>query len=126
MKEVPISQRTSIIFSTGKFDSRGRPIPGLAKLPEVQQDPPPKQSMATSYNMQPNEKYPPPPVPLSSLNFGSNSSARNDSTGKIYVGGMPPSLSEAHLHVYFSQFGTVLNVTLIRDRETGKSNTPFL
>ena len=58
------------------------------------------------------------PVGIQSYSSGTKS----EGTGKIYVGGMPPSLSEAHLHVYFSQFGTVANVTLIRDRETGKIN----
>ena len=107
------------LYSTGKFDARGRPIPGLATLPQEQQEQFTKQMKAPSYDVQPQGGYQSPPVPLG---FGPNHShSKTDSAGKIYVGGMPPSLSEAHLHVYFSQFGTVLNVTLIRDRETGKT-----
>lgn len=104
--------------STGKFDTRGRPIPGLATLPEDRQSDSRKISIPNSYNVQYQEGCPFPTTPLG---FGpNNSNSKNESTAKIYVGGMPPSLSEAHLHVYFSQFGTVINVTLIRDRETGK------
>ena len=70
--------------------------------------------------MEPQDGYQHTPPQLGFGSYGSGS--KSESNGKIYVGGMPPSLSEAHLHVYFSQFGTVLNVTLIRDRETGKRN----
>ena len=55
-----------------------------------------------------------------SLNFLRNANTNSEGPGKIYVGGMPPSLSEPHLHVYFSQFGIVKNVTIVRDHETGK------
>lgn len=76
-----------------------------------------------SYDVQPQGGYQSPPLPLG---FGQNSiHSKTDSAGKIYVGGMPPSLSEAHLHVYFSQFGTVLNVTLIRDRDTGTTKNSW-
>ena len=81
-----------IFFSTGKFDSRGRPIPGLATLPqrEYQKS---TQMEYPSYNVQPQrEGFQPPQMQVSNSGH-----IKND--GKIYVGGMPPSLSEAHLHV---------------------------
>ena len=106
-----------LFYSTGKLDARGRPIPGLAKLPHHQ----PKSAMhsnVNSYNMQQDEyRFPPVPVRMPPL----SSTSKGENAAKIYVGGMPPSLSESHLHVYFSQFGTVVNVTLVRDRETGIS-----
>ena len=70
--------------------------------------------------MEPQNAYQCTSIPTGIKPYSSGS--KSEGTGKIYVGGMPPSLSEAHLHVYFSQFGTVANVTLIRDRETGEIN----
>ena len=109
------------ILSTGKFDTRGRPIPGLAKLPQDKHTSS-KQSVTSSYNMEPQDAYKCTSTPMGLRSYCSD--MKSESNGKIYVGGMPPSLSEAHLHVYFSQFGTVVNVTLIRDRETGEILIP--
>ena len=68
-----------------------------------------------AYNMLPQG------MPFSQyLSIGINLNANSEGPGKIYVGGMPPSLSESHLHVYFSQFGIVKTVTIVRDHETGK------
>ena len=38
----------------------------------------------------------------------------------IFVGNLPFSTTEAEIHNLFSQFGTVLSVKLIADRETGR------
>ena len=89
----------------------------MATLPQDEQQPK-ENPRVSSYDVQPQGGYQPPPLPTG---CGPDGQSKSDSARKIYVGGMPPSLSEAHLHVYFSQFGTVLNVTLIRDRDTGIS-----
>jgi RNA recognition motif-containing protein len=39
----------------------------------------------------------------------------------IYIGNLPFSTTEAELNQLFSQFGTVAKVSLIADRETGRS-----
>ena len=105
MNYVALHYRFSYI-STGKFDTRGRPIPGLAKLPQVQSKS--KQPYSASNMLPQGAGF------TQSLSILKNSNANSDGPGKIYVGGMPPSLSEPHLHVYFSQFGIVKNVTIIR------------
>ena len=92
---------------------RGRPIPGLAKLPHYKNN-------STRPAINANKMLPQGAGFTQSLNFLRNANANSDGPGKIYVGGMPPSLSEPHLHVYFSQFGIVKNVTIVRDHETGK------
>ena len=89
----------------------------MAPLPQHQQQPQ-QCARLPSYDVQPPGVYQPPPS-LLSISTGFDGQSKSDSARKIYVGGMPPSLSESHLNVYFSQFGTVLNVTLIRDRDTG-------
>ncbi len=38
----------------------------------------------------------------------------------IFVGNLPFSTTEAEIHNLFSQYGTVLSVKLIADRETGR------
>ena len=38
----------------------------------------------------------------------------------IFVGNLPFSTTEAEIHNLFSQFGTVISVKLIADRETGR------
>ena len=111
VKYVVLHYRFSYI-STGKFDTRGRPIPGLAKLPQVQNKS--KQPFSVRTMLPQGAGF------TQSLSILKNSNAHSDGPGKIYVGGMPPSLSEPHLHVYFSQFGIVKNVTIIRDHETGE------
>src|SRR5690242_20037800 len=40
---------------------------------------------------------------------------------KLYVGNMPYSLTEDQVRELFSQAGTVTEVTLITDRETGRA-----
>ncbi len=40
---------------------------------------------------------------------------------KIYAGNLPFSVDEDKLRELFSQFGTVEDVAVIRDRETGRS-----
>ncbi|KAI9143985.1 hypothetical protein BKA69DRAFT_1020794, partial [Paraphysoderma sedebokerense] len=39
----------------------------------------------------------------------------------IFVGGFPFELTEGDLVCVFSQFGEILDINLVRDRETGKS-----
>lgn len=39
----------------------------------------------------------------------------------VYVGGLPFELTEGDLLIVFSQFGEIIDLELIRDRETGKS-----
>ncbi|MFH0898049.1 MAG: RNA-binding protein [bacterium] len=39
---------------------------------------------------------------------------------KLYVGNLPNSVTSESLEELFAQFGTVENVTLIKDRETGR------
>src|SRR2546423_11534323 len=39
----------------------------------------------------------------------------------IYVGGIPYELTEGDIICVFSQYGEILDINLIRDRETGKS-----
>ncbi|QDU60851.1 hypothetical protein Pan216_17030 [Planctomycetes bacterium Pan216] len=40
---------------------------------------------------------------------------------KLYVGGLPWSVTSEELEQYFSAHGTVLSATVIKDRETGRS-----
>lgn len=42
-------------------------------------------------------------------------------TNWIFVGGLPLRMTEGDLLVMFSQYGTVIDVQLARDRKTGKS-----
>jgi len=42
-------------------------------------------------------------------------------TLKIFVGGLKDTVDEQDLQNYFSQFGNIVRVTIITDRETGKS-----
>ena len=39
---------------------------------------------------------------------------------KLYVGNLPFGATESEISELFAQFGTVVNVTLISDRETGR------
>ncbi|KAJ2750176.1 RNA-binding protein Cwf29 [Coemansia nantahalensis] len=39
----------------------------------------------------------------------------------VYVGGLPFDLTEGDVICVFSQFGEVVNINLVRDKETGKS-----
>ncbi|KAJ2043367.1 DAZ-associated protein 1 [Coemansia sp. S16] len=46
---------------------------------------------------------------------------------KIFVGGLPPSITEADLNSSFSEFGAIVEAKLMLDRETGRSrNFGFL
>lgn len=38
---------------------------------------------------------------------------------KIFIGGLPPNTGEDDLRMYFGQYGTVAEVELLRDKETG-------
>lgn len=40
---------------------------------------------------------------------------------KIYVGGLPPNITEKPLNTYFSNFGEIVECKVIRDRDTGIS-----
>ena len=40
---------------------------------------------------------------------------------KLYVGNLPYTVTEDELREYFAQAGTVKSVSLIRDRDTGRS-----
>lgn len=40
---------------------------------------------------------------------------------KLYVGGLPYSATEDELRDLFAQYGTVLSVAIINDRDTGRS-----
>jgi RNA recognition motif-containing protein len=40
---------------------------------------------------------------------------------KLYVGNLPFSTTEEELRTMFAQAGTVVSVTLIKDRDTGRS-----
>ena len=40
---------------------------------------------------------------------------------KLYVGNFPYSVDESKLGVMFSSFGQISDITLIRDRDTGRS-----
>ncbi|HEV2765881.1 MAG TPA: RNA-binding protein, partial [Pyrinomonadaceae bacterium] len=42
-------------------------------------------------------------------------------TMRLYVGNLPFRVSSDDLHQLFSQAGTVTNVSIIEDRETGRS-----
>ena len=39
----------------------------------------------------------------------------------VYVGGLPPDLSEGDIVVVFSQFGEIVDVNMPRDKDTGKT-----
>ncbi|KAJ2664613.1 Heteroproteinous nuclear ribonucleoprotein A1 [Coemansia sp. RSA 1199] len=46
---------------------------------------------------------------------------------KIFVGGLPPSATDADLNSFFGAFGTIVDTKLVMDRETGRSrNYGFL
>ena len=40
---------------------------------------------------------------------------------KVFVGGLPWASTDDDLNNMFSQFGTVVSATILKDRETGKS-----
>ncbi len=40
---------------------------------------------------------------------------------KIYIGNLPYKLSEAQLGDHFSPFGEIVDLVIIKDRETGRS-----
>lgn len=40
---------------------------------------------------------------------------------KVYVGNLPFSITEDELREYFSKYGEIVSLTLVKDRETGKS-----
>jgi len=40
---------------------------------------------------------------------------------KVFVGGISPDTTEDHMQEYFSQYGSVESVSVITDKETGKS-----
>ena len=91
---------------SGKFDSRGRPIPGMASMPMADEEeeagsPPEKETDS------------PPPDPPDD-----KSSERSK---KIYVGGMPPFFNEDTLKDHFSRFGKIVHCQVVRRMETGIS-----
>ncbi|KAI7877460.1 hypothetical protein K492DRAFT_133960 [Lichtheimia hyalospora FSU 10163] len=43
-----------------------------------------------------------------------------DKTEKIFVGGISPDVDEEEFREFFSQFGKVMDATLMTDRETGR------
>ena len=43
-------------------------------------------------------------------------------TGKLYVGNLPKSATEAELRAKFGQFGQVVTVVIATDATTGRSN----
>ncbi|KAI8070587.1 Interdomain Rrm packing contributes To Rna recognition in the Rna15, Hrp1, anchor Rna 3 [Gilbertella persicaria] len=43
-----------------------------------------------------------------------------DKTEKIFVGGISPEVNEEEFRTFFSQFGTVLDATLMLERDTGR------
>ncbi|KAJ2414213.1 Heteroproteinous nuclear ribonucleoprotein A1 [Coemansia sp. IMI 209128] len=61
-----------------------------------------------------------------SSNAGAGGDSGNDPVQamkgeKIFVGGLPPSITEADLHSAFSEFGGIVEAKLMLDRETGRS-----
>lgn len=44
-----------------------------------------------------------------------------EDTNWVFVGGLPPRMTEGDLLVMFSQYGTILDVQLSRDKKTGAS-----
>jgi len=40
---------------------------------------------------------------------------------KVFVGGISPDTTEEHMEEYFSRYGRVESVSVITDKETGKS-----
>jgi len=40
---------------------------------------------------------------------------------RLFVGNLPYSMTDADLETTFSEFGTVVSATVIRDRDTGRS-----
>ena len=40
---------------------------------------------------------------------------------KLFVSGMPPSISEEHLAKHFSKYGTVTHCVVVRNKDTGIS-----
>jgi len=40
---------------------------------------------------------------------------------KVFVGGISPETTEDHMQEYFSRYGRVESVSVITDKETGKS-----
>lgn len=42
-------------------------------------------------------------------------------TRKMFVGGIHPSVTDDQLHEYFTSFGMVRNIQIMRDKATGKS-----
>lgn len=43
-----------------------------------------------------------------------------DKTEKIFVGGISPDVDEEEFREFFTQFGKVMDATLMTDRETGR------
>lgn len=43
-----------------------------------------------------------------------------DKTEKIFVGGISPEVNEEEFREFFTQFGTVLDATLMMERDTGR------
>lgn len=39
---------------------------------------------------------------------------------KVYIGNLPYNVSEQDIEEFFSQFGTIEDVSLIKDRDTGR------
>ncbi|KAK9446776.1 uncharacterized protein V1518DRAFT_423033 [Limtongia smithiae] len=44
-----------------------------------------------------------------------------EKTSKIFVGGLAPSVTDSDFHKFFSQFGKILDASLMMDKETGRS-----
>ena len=57
------------------------------------------------------------------LDLGDEASWHDDfkDSAYIYIGGIPYELTEGDIICVFSQYGEVLDINLVRDRETGKS-----
>lgn len=47
--------------------------------------------------------------------------AEHEKTAKVFVGGLAPGVTSESLRSFLSQFGEVLDATVMFDRETGRS-----
>ena len=80
-------------------------------------------SSATSPGTPSTRRAPPPPPPHhhpSTAPRGLPHAAAQDSA-YVYVGGLPFDLTEGDVIAVMSQYGEIVDVNLVRDRDTGKS-----
>ena len=49
------------------------------------------------------------------------SRVENQRTGKIFVGGLAGTVTNYSMRVFFTQYGKVIDATVMNDRETGRS-----